>query len=120
MQLRGEYSVTIGGKERHFKLCTLSDNIFCQHEGIKLSEYVERVSKPVAFTQLHLIYSQALAYAKINKQPIDFTLEDVSVWFDEVGEDIFAERIMQIVEAHLSKNGLAPNQTGQPGNGTSV
>jgi hypothetical protein len=117
--LRGEYSVTVGGKERHFKLCTLSDNLFCQYEGIKLSEYRDRVMNPIAFTQIHLVLSQATAHAKINKLPIDFSIEDVSVWIDEVGEQVFGDKIMKIAEAQIAKNGIAP-ETGHPGNGTTV
>jgi hypothetical protein len=122
--LRGEYSLTAGGKERHFKLCTLSDNLFCQYEGVKLSEYLERIRNPIAFTQLNLIYSQAVAYAKINKQPIDFTIEDVSVWIDEVGEGGFEDKLQAIakaqienIDAEIKKNRPAPQVTGQSGNG---
>jgi hypothetical protein len=106
--LRGEYTVTAGGKERHFKLCTLSDNIFCQQENIKLSEYVGRLKEPLPFTQVHLIYSQAIAYARINRVAIDFTIEDVTVWLDEVGESVFVEKITQIAEVQLEKNQTAP------------
>jgi serine phosphatase RsbU (regulator of sigma subunit) len=121
--LRGEYTLTAAGKERHFKLCTLSDNLFCQYEGVKLSEYLDRIKNPIGFTQLNLIYSQAVAYAKINKQPIDFTVEDVSVWIDEVGESAFEEKLQAIakaqienIEADIEKNRPAP-VTGQSGNG---
>lgn len=115
--LRGEYTLTIGGKERHFKLCTLSDNLFCQYENIKLSEYVDRINNPIAFTQVNLIYSQAAAYAKINKQSIDFTVEDVSVWLDEIGEEGFSEQMMKIAKAQIEKNQKAPQETGRDGNG---
>lgn len=122
--LRGEYTLTAGGKDRHFKLCTLSDNLFCQYEGVKLSEYLERIKNPLGFTQLNLIYSQAVAYARINKQPIDFTVDDVSVWIDEVGEAVFEEKLQAIakaqienIEADIEKNRPAPQVTGQPGNG---
>jgi hypothetical protein len=115
--LRGEYTVTACGKERHFKLCTLSDNLFCQYEKIKLSEYGKRLHEPEPFTQLNLIYSQAVAYAQINKQSIDFTLVDVSLWVDEVGENVFAEHISRIAEAQLEKNMKAPQETGQHGSG---
>jgi hypothetical protein len=119
--LRGEYSVTVGGKERHFKLCTLSDNLFCQYEGIKLSEYLPRLQNPQAFTQLNLIHSQAVAYARIHKEAIDFTLDDVSVWVDEVGEEVFTENIVKIASIQIEKNLKAPQETGQqPGNGKIV
>lgn len=115
--LRGEYTLTAGGKERHFKLCTLSDNLFCQWEKVKLSEMIERVKDPQPFTQLNLIYSQAVAYAKINKITQDFTLEDVSVWIDELGEDVFIEKITEIAKAQTEKNRQAPQEPGLPGNG---
>jgi hypothetical protein len=118
--LRGEYSLTIGGKERHFKLCTLSDSIFCQNEGIKLSEYQNRLLNPHGFTQLNLIYSQAVAHARIKKEPIDFTIEDVSLWMDEVGEGAFSDKIVAIAEVQLEKNQKAPQETGQPGNGKTL
>lgn len=120
IMLRGEYTLIAGGKERHFKLCTLSDNLFCQYEKIKLSEYLERVNNPIGFTQLNLVYSQAVAYSRINKIPQDFTLDEVSVWMDELGEDIFAEKITEIAKAQISKNQKAPQETGQSGNGTTT
>jgi hypothetical protein len=119
--LRGEYSVTVGGKERHFKMCLLAENLFSQYEGIKLSEHRERLLNPIHFTQVHLILSHAMAYAKINKLPTDFTEVDVCEWIDEVGEDVFIEKIMKIADAQLGKNVPAPEETGrQPGSGTTV
>jgi hypothetical protein len=116
MILKGEYTLTVGGKERHFKLGTLSDNIFCQLENIKLSEYRNRLLNAQAFTQLNFVYSQALAYCRINKIEVDFTVEDVSVWIDEVGENAFSEKMVELSQEYAEKNLKAP-ETGQSGNG---
>lgn len=86
----GDFSLKIAGKQRHFKFGTLAYALFCEAEGVKLTEFGERMSDPKPFTMFNLFHSAAVAHSRINKKEIDFTLEDVTVWFDEAGTELMS------------------------------
>lgn len=113
----GEFSIKPKSGKRALKFGTLSFALFCEAEGIDLPGISERLQNPRPFTQLNLIHSAAVAHCRINRTEVDFTLDDVSTWIDDVGEAVLAELILKAVRTHVEKNLKAPAGSGQKRSG---
>lgn len=109
----GEFDIEVKGRKRSLKWGTLSFALFCESEGIELNEIKQRLEDPKPFTQINLIHSAAVAHCRINKKEIDFSIDQVSEWIDEIGEHVLAELIVKAMKARLEKNLKAPVKTGR-------
>lgn len=96
----GEVKITAQGKERVLKFGTWSTALFCESEKIPLKQMNERLMNPGPFTQINLVHSAAVAYCDLNKMEVDFKLQDVSIWIDEVGETEMAEKIVDAMKTY--------------------
>lgn len=101
---KGEVKITVFKKERGLKFGTLSFGLFCEAEGIKLSEVEDRIKNPGHFTEINLMYAAAVAYCKIYGIEIDFTKEQVSAWIDEVGSSVIANKMLDALKSPSKKN----------------
>lgn len=111
----GEIVIHVKGADRTLKFGTLSSALFCEAEGIKLKEMGHRISNPEPYSQINLIHTAAVAFCRINKKDVDFSLDDVTEWIDEVGEDRLAAMILEAMKVDFekkSKNFLALQKVG--------
>lgn len=103
----GEITIEVQGAKRNLKFGTLSFGLFCEAEGIELNEMINRLKAPRPFTQLNLIHSAAVASCRINKTDPGFCIEDVSVWIDEVGEEVISDMLTQAIRTYSEKKTAA-------------
>lgn len=108
------FEIKIGDKIRGFKFGTYSMSITCQKENCTLGVLVDLLTREDVqpMTVLHVIYGGAVAYCKSKKQPIDFDVDTVGEWLDELGFETGMELLRKGLEVYEPKNSPAP-VTGQ-------
>ncbi|WBA43165.1 hypothetical protein [Hymenobacter canadensis] len=86
---RGFGTMVIGGRERGFHIGTFQSKVFCDHRGIKPSDYLEELGKFALVNSVEnnifvcdLLYSALVAYGTFKREQIDFTADDVMFWAD--------------------------------------
>lgn len=91
LAVRGFGRMELGGESRPFQLGLYQSRAFCEIQGVELGRYREMLNKlnlktPGLEDEIIFrawIYSALKAGAVLEKQPFDFTLDDVSFWVDQ-------------------------------------
>lgn len=98
MHSKGLVKITVDGKDRFLKFGTLQGAIFCELEGIRIIDMQARLMDQKPFTIINFVFSGASAYSRLNKEPIDYTPDDVSEWLDQINQ----EELLNLITASMT------------------
>ena len=102
------------GKKRGFKLGTYTFKLINEVTGTKtIQDVFDRFKENDEGYTCSFYYCCAKHYSLSNKQQVDFTEVDVADWLDELGPDKVREITTELFKVYLSKNQIAPQETGQ-------
>lgn len=123
--VKGIFDFEIGGKKRGFKFGTYAMAIACRAENCKVGELLKKIGLTTEVKEgeersgnidlmalLNFYHAAAVAHAEHNKQPVDFTVQDVSDWLDELGEEKMAKITTEGLTQYEPKNERAPETPG--------
>lgn len=109
--VRNTYETELNGKKIGFKCGTLAIAIACREAKVKSTdELFKLMAEGDMVVALALFYGSASQYAISKKMPIDFTMDDVSDWLEELGEEESTKITTSMLESFIPKNLTAPQE----------
>jgi len=103
MHSKGLVKLTVGDRERCLKLGTLSSAIFCELENISIIEMQDRLINARPFTLINFVFAGASAYSRLNKEPVDYSVDDVSEWLDQIDQEDLVKLITEAMVTYEEK-----------------
>lgn len=105
MNVHGVIEFEIDGKKRGLKFDQYGLMVAARKDDCSLSEFFTRVlteKDPLSF--VHLMYGTAVAYNESKGRRLDFTVDDMYSWIEQVGAERMSEYIKEGLSAPEAKN----------------
>lgn len=109
--VRNTITVEIKGQKVGFKCGTLAIAIACRECGAKsIRDLLTKLSEQDILAVLALFYGSACQFS--GKKYPELTMDMVSDYVEQMGEDQASEVTKTLLESFVPKNGQAPEQSG--------
>lgn len=103
--MHGIIEFEISGKKRGLKFGQYALLLASRKDECSLSQFFTRVlvdKETLSF--IHLLYGAAVSWCESKNKKIDFTVEDISEWINELGVERMTEYINEGLKAPEVKN----------------
>lgn len=113
IEIHSVVTFTIQGKERGFRNDKYALLIASRKDGCSLNEMAQRAEAGDNLTIMNLMYALSASYHESRNMAMDFTVNDMPDWLDELGPEKVRDLILEVFKVpEQPKNSESPKETG--------